>query len=71
MYFQSRQKCICDTEHMFNCPDNGMTGGEADEDNEVDNGPSQVKLRSHERLKLAAFEISFILVNDQYNPLDN
>jgi len=20
--YQSRQKCICDTEHMFNCPDN-------------------------------------------------
>jgi len=40
--YQSRQKCICDTEHMFNCPDNGMTGGEADEDNEVDNGPSQI-----------------------------
>ena len=31
---QSRQKCICDTEHMFNCPD---AENEAEEDNELDN----------------------------------
>jgi hypothetical protein len=34
--YQSRQKCICDTEHMFNCPD---ASNDADEDNEIDNEP--------------------------------
>lgn len=39
---QSRQKCICDTEHMFNCPDNSLNGNDAEEDNEIDNGQAHV-----------------------------
>ena len=28
--FQSRQKCICDTEHMFDCPDENAHRGADD-----------------------------------------
>ena len=26
--FQAQQKCICDTEHMFNCPASGSPGND-------------------------------------------
>lgn len=34
--YQARQKCICDTEHMFNCPENNMNGGNDDDDDEAE-----------------------------------
>ena len=45
--FQSSQKCICDTEHMFNCPENSMNmnsneAAASEDDNEVDNGQASV-----------------------------
>merc|ERR1719184_206809 len=32
--FQADQKCICDTEHMFNCPANGAGGDSAGQQNQ-------------------------------------
>jgi len=32
--FQADQKCICDTEHMFNCPANGAGGDSAGQPNQ-------------------------------------